>query len=244
MHHAAWEDAVFIHYYFNPVEIAGLLPADLEVDTYQGTAWVGLVLLTEAGIGPAYVPKFLKTCLSLTHHAVNVRTYVKRNGVPGIYFFSLDATSALASLGAKLLFNLPYKLAVMRRRHEIISSDTNELCVRYFFESRRRWKDAPRVSVCWDVKKGTPAKEAEIGSFEEFCVERYCLFNSLPFASSRTTHRGTIYHRPWKLKEATSLIHCESTMLQSHGIEPSRQKPRVHFSEGVSDIDFWLFQST
>eukprot|EP00854_Cymbomonas_tetramitiformis_P022732 gene22732-27445_t len=79
MHHAAWEDAVFIHYYFNPVEIAGLLPADLEVDTYQGTAWVGLVLLTEAGIGPAYVPKFLKTCLSLTHHAVNVRTYVKRN---------------------------------------------------------------------------------------------------------------------------------------------------------------------
>ena len=89
-------------------------------------AYVGVVALSELGIAPAGVlaPRLLRPLLSLlrvSHHAVNVRTYVRpaAGGPPGVYFFSLDCSHVLASFGARLLFNLPYRLARIHRSKEV-----------------------------------------------------------------------------------------------------------------------------
>src|SRR5438067_9722496 len=39
---------------------------------------------------------------------LNVRTYVTLGGKPGVFFFSLDAGSALAVAGARATYHLPY----------------------------------------------------------------------------------------------------------------------------------------
>ena len=39
---------------------------------------------------------------------LNVRTYVSVDGKPGVYFFSLDAASALAVASARTFFKLNY----------------------------------------------------------------------------------------------------------------------------------------
>ena len=108
MHHSHWDDVLFVHY---PVDTAALqqrLPPELAADEHHGVSYVGIVALTEAGIVPSSWPKgaplWLMECIGPSHFAVNVRTYVRpRSGGPaGIFFFSLDCSSLLPTLGARL----------------------------------------------------------------------------------------------------------------------------------------------
>eukprot|EP00808_Paulinella_micropora_P027952 g10008.t1 len=133
MTHGAWREALFVHWPVKPELLQQALPQGLEVDTYQGDAYIGLVLLRECEILPALLsrclPNSLATLLAVSHNAVNVRTYVKpssvaaasaklpsqQTGAGGVYFFSLDADSLAAVTMARGLFNLPYHLASMRR---------------------------------------------------------------------------------------------------------------------------------
>ena len=125
MTHGGWKDALFVHYEVDPEELQRCLPAGLVPDLLDGKAYIGVVLLMESDIRPfggQYVP------ISITHHAANVRTYVKpRNtrtgldGTPGIFFFSLDCTSVLATLGARSIFGLPYMVATMERETQPLS---------------------------------------------------------------------------------------------------------------------------
>ena len=118
MRHEAWDDALFVHYPVDADALQKLLPPGLLVDAFEGVAYIGIVCLSERGIvpWPAGIPLWLVRCLGLSHHAVNVRTYVRTaHGPPGIFFFTLECSAALPAVGARLLFNLPYCLARMRR---------------------------------------------------------------------------------------------------------------------------------
>ena len=122
MRHESWDDALFVHY---PVDAAALqrrLPPGLVVDTHDGVAYVGVVLLTESGIVPfpPRTPLWLVRWLSVSHHAVNVRTYVRpeSGGPAGIYFFTLDCSALLPTIGAFALFNLPYRYSRMEREQK------------------------------------------------------------------------------------------------------------------------------
>ncbi len=75
---------------------------------------MGVVAISELGIAPAgaLAPRPLRPLLAwlrVSHHAVNVRTYVRpeAGGPPGVYFFSLDCSHLLASLGPLFLCSLP-----------------------------------------------------------------------------------------------------------------------------------------
>lgn len=117
MKHDGWENALFVHWPVDPTVLAALLPRGLEPDILDETAWVGLVLLTERGVsahhwlGRQLVPP-------VDHFGANVRTYVRRAGVPGIFFFSLECSSWLATLGARL-GGIPYCPAWMQRSVDI-----------------------------------------------------------------------------------------------------------------------------
>lgn len=113
MKHDAWENALFVHWPVEAAVVAALLPRGLEPDVLEGSAWVGLVLLTERGVS-AHHPVGRWLVRPIDHQGANVRTYVRRGGVPGIFFWSLECSSLLASLGARLA-GIPYFPARMAR---------------------------------------------------------------------------------------------------------------------------------
>ena len=100
-----WEQLGFLHWPVDAAALAPLLPPGLDVDVFEGVAYVGIVPFTipltrAAAFGARIAPAF---------HEINVRTYVHRDGRdPGVWFFSLDATSLLAVAGARVAYRLPY----------------------------------------------------------------------------------------------------------------------------------------
>ena len=145
MVHEKWDDALFVHYRVDAEKLQQLLPEGLEVDLYgdEKSAWIGVVALTECGIIPTLLfPSWLlsfplvRSLVAMTHHAVNVRTYVRpattgpttssgddegqkqqqrERGEPGIYFFNLDCSTIPPAAGASIFFNLRYQYARMER---------------------------------------------------------------------------------------------------------------------------------
>jgi len=106
-----WDKLLFLHFPVAADLLRPLISPRLCLDTFEGTAWVGVTPFTMWGIRPTLVPSL--PVLSQSHE-LNVRTYVHMEGVPGVWFFSLDASNALAVLGARLFFGLPYFQACMR----------------------------------------------------------------------------------------------------------------------------------
>lgn len=147
-------------------------------------------------------------------HELNVRTYVHLDGVPGVWFFSLDANNRVAVLGARLAFHLPYYGARMdlQRRDRTVR-----------FASRRTdRRDAPaEFEAAW--ASGEELGEAGPGSLEFFLVERYCLYS----AQKGRLYRARIFHRPWSLRGA-NLLSCRSTMLESQGLPAPGGEPLLH----------------
>src|SRR4051794_21833802 len=100
-----WRDLLFVHWPVAASELRQLVPRTLELDTYDGTTYVSLVPFRVEAARPVGAPLHV----GLQFLEVNVRTYVRsQSGHPGVYFFSLDATSLLAVLGARVGLGLPY----------------------------------------------------------------------------------------------------------------------------------------
>ena len=111
-----WRDLVFVHWAVSPAVVAPLLPPELEVDTFEGKAYVALVPFLMTGIRCVGLPPIPGTSRTLE---TNVRTYVRRRGVarepiPAVWFHSLEAASSLAVRAARWGFGLPYFKATMR----------------------------------------------------------------------------------------------------------------------------------
>src|SRR5215470_10299103 len=106
-----WRELLFLHWEIRPDRVRRLVPPQLDLDLFEGTAYVGLVPFTMTGVRPVGllpVPRLSR------FHETNVRTYVHRAGRdPGVWFFSLDAANRLAVLGARIGFHLPYYHARM-----------------------------------------------------------------------------------------------------------------------------------
>lgn len=219
-----WSDLLFVHWRAPAAAIRPLLPASLEVDEFDGSAWVGLVLFHMSGVRPWWFPALPGIS---EFHETNVRTYVTCRGEPGVWFFSLDAANALAVRIARWRWRLRYFFAEM----SIASHES-----RITYSSQRLWPEPlPAVynvaAEVGDWLPGTgPQGEAEPGTLEFFLVERYLLFTDL--ASGRIA-RGQVHHRPYPLKAAT-LMQCEQSLLPAAGISIATPPVHVLFSPGVS----------
>jgi uncharacterized protein len=180
----AWRELLFVHWEVPVERVRALVPPDLEVDTFEGRAFVGLVPFTMPRVTVPWLP------VTLAFHETNVRTYVHRAGRdPGVWFFSLDAASRLAVLGARALFHLPYHFARMRleRRGDAVA-----------YESQRRWP-GPRpatLRATWTV--GRALGSAAPGTLEHFLCERYVLYAR----RGERLHQGRVHHPPYPLHEA------------------------------------------
>ncbi|MFO0952495.1 MAG: DUF2071 domain-containing protein [Isosphaeraceae bacterium] len=213
-----WSTLLFLHWEVSVETLRPLVPAELDLDTYNGRAYVGIVPFTMSGVRPVYLPSV--PWLS-SFHETNVRTYVHRQGKdPGVWFFSLEAANPVAVALARSLFCLPYHHARMRLQQ----SEDGPL--RY--ASWRLWPGPiPAVSDIRARPLGNPAP-ATPGTFDHFVLERYYLYAK----RGARLYRGHVHHRPYPAQSA-EVYSVDETLLSACGIERPAGPPIGHFSRGV-----------
>ena len=220
--HQTWGKLLFLHWSYSPEQIRPLVPPRLELDTFQDRAWVGVTPFTMWDVRPHGLPA---VPIASKSHELNVRTYVHYDGVPGVWFFSLDASNPLAVLGARATYSLPYYQAAMR---------LEERDGTVYFSSRRTHPGAPEARFEARWRGGEHLGEARAESREFFLVERYCLYAR----RGDTLLRARIHHRPWPLRQAT-LLACTSTMLQAKGLPESSDPPLLHMQADALRVEVW-----
>jgi uncharacterized protein YqjF (DUF2071 family) len=217
-----WGKLLFLHWSVPAESLRPLIPDPLVIDTFDGAAWIGITPFTMWGMRPAFLPPI--SFLSESHE-LNVRTYVHLDGVPGIWFFSLDASNPIATLGARITFHLPYFNARM-------SLERRDRALR--FASRRSHPHATpaEFEAAWTVGDRLPPSEP--GSLEFFLTERYALYS----AWGDALYRARIFHWPWPLHEAY-LLSFQSTMLKSQGLPTSGEGPLLHQQGEPLKVKVW-----
>jgi hypothetical protein len=231
-----WGKLLFMHWRIDEKLLRPLIPAQLEIDTFDGSAWIGVVPFTMWGIRASFLPPIPGTS---AFHELNVRTYVHHQGVPSVWFLSLDAANKLAVWGARKFYHLPYFNAQM-------SLEQTGNTIRYS-SSRRDRRGAPaELQASWIIKEpiagsmpalpGGALPQPPVSSphsLEIFLTERYCL---------DTVHKGKLYrarihHAPWPLQKA-ELISLNSSMIESHGLPTPQADPHLLYAEEIS-VDIW-----
>lgn len=215
-----WGKLLFMHWPLAPSLLRPLIPPSLSIDTFEGQAWVGVVPFAMWGVRPYFTPVVpgLNSFLEL-----NVRTYVHYDGVPGVWFFSLDINSTLATWGAREFFFLPYHNARMSLRQD-------GRAIRY--GSERAQPDAPAAfDAAWTF--GEPLAQSEPDSLAFFLTERYCLYA----ANRERLYRCRIFHDPWPLR-AAEVSAFDSTMLEALGVKTPAGDPLLHYAEALK-VDIW-----
>ncbi|HEX2445190.1 MAG TPA: DUF2071 domain-containing protein [Vicinamibacterales bacterium] len=214
-----WHDLLFAHWPVRPESVESGLPAGVELDLFDGAAWIGIVPFRMTNVAPRGVPSLPGIS---EFPEINVRTYVTAGGRPGVYFFSLDAGNALAVRAARLLLNLPYfraSIAVTRR------ADAIE------FESRR--DNEPASFRATYEPDGAPFVPVT-GSLEYFLTERYCLYH---FNRRRVPYRLDIHHPPWKLTTARAEI-ADDRIAAAAGLALGDREPLLHVAKR-QDVVAW-----
>lgn len=219
----SWRSLLFAHWRLEPERLLPHVVPSLELETYDGSAWLGVTPFLLTGFRARWLPAI--PGLS-EFRELNVRTYVRRGDRPGILFFSLDADSSLAVLGARTVFRLPYRNADMSMTEE------DDGWIRY--DCRRRPGESgasgegegAEIRFEGRYRPSGDAFRAEPGTLEHWLTERYRLY--APLAGGGLLY-GDIHHPPWTLREGEAEI-GRNTMAAPLGIELDRPPDRLHFA--------------
>jgi uncharacterized protein len=226
-----WNDLLFAHWPISPSAMAALLPPRLEVDTFDGYSWAGVVPFSMDQVRTRAIGKHCITVPTTGSFCeLNLRTYVRSraSGLPGVFFFSLDAASALAVLGARTLFHLPYFLASMRCRTQ--PDATIHYTSKRLLTSRSVRFEANYRGLGKVASLSTP------GTLEHFLTERYCLYTP----HSGRMRVGHIHHLPWPLEAAEAEIRLNE-LPAAHGISLPHRPPVLHFARELH-VYIWSLQ--
>lgn len=216
-----WHDVLFAHWPVDVEELRGSVPPEFPLDLFDGKAWIGIVPFHMTNVAPRGLPSL--PWLS-AFPELNVRTYVRVEDRPGIYFFSLDAGSVLAVHVARTVLNLPYHSATIRVR----ATDN-----RIEYESRRNGHDAAGLVAAYEPVGSV--FQADSGSVEYFLTERYCLYHR---NRRGTPYRLEIHHPPWPLQGAQGRL-ARNTMAAVNGLMLPDHEPLLHFARR-QDMVAWL----
>ena len=223
-----WCDLLFAHWPVPAAAIRSRIPERLEIETFDGTAWIAVVPFRMEAVRPRWLPAV--PWLS-AFPELNLRTYVRLDDRPGVFFFSLDATNPVAVSLARRLFRLPYFRARMscEGRGEAVA-----------YRSTRTHRGAPearfegRYGPVGEVSRAVP------GTLEHFLAERYCLYASGRSVGrpSDDLYRGEVHHGPWPLQPAEADIAVNS-LLESVGLgDAAARPPHLLFARRI-DVRVW-----
>jgi uncharacterized protein YqjF (DUF2071 family) len=210
-----WDDLLFAHWRVDADTLRPHVPEELSIDEHGGSAWIGVTPFIVTGLRARGL---LPLPLVSSFRELNVRTYVTHDDKPGIWFFSLDASSQVAVEAARRVYRLPY----FRARINVAHRDG-----RIVYECARHEGKAfsGTYAPIGDVSP------AAAGSLEHFLTERYCLYAR----DGTRLYRADIHHRPWPLQEAEATIDLNT--MPPDGI-PLEGEPLLHFSRR-QDVVIW-----
>ena len=207
-----WEDLLFAHWRVEPGELRPFLPARVEPDLYDGSAWVSVVAFVMLGTRAPGAPRWA----ALGPIAeLNVRTYVHVDGVRAIWFLSLDASSSLFANLGRVLYGLSYRVSRM-------AAATENGRIHYLSACRQ-------AAFAAIYRPSGPRFLARPGSLEHFLVERYRLFAE----RNGRLITATVAHEPWPMRAAEARI--EVNRMAPPGLV-FRGPPLVHFADGVDAL--------
>lgn len=213
----SWRDLLFAHWPIEASALRPLVPDGLKIQEFDGAAWIAVVPFRMTGVMRRTLPDL--PWIS-AFPELNVRTYVERDGRPGVWFLSLDATNPFAVWAARRFFHLPYHQARMTLVDEGDHIDYR----------------SARGDARFEGSYG-PISDAYVaapGSLEHWLTERYCLY-----ARDRAgvLWRNDVHHAPWPLQGAKAELRV-NTMLQTHGLKVSGAPSLLHFARRI-DVVAW-----
>ncbi len=218
-----WRELLFVHWEYPAAAIQATLPEGLHVDTFAGKAWLGFVPFFMRNVRPRFLPGLPRLSNFME---LNVRTYVyDEAGMPGVWFYSLDANQPLAVKIARRFFHLPYEHAAME------SSRTAAGAIHY--RSLRLGTAEPTI---FEYAPGAELPTAAPGSLEFFLIERYRLF---AFAHGRL-RSGAVFHQPYPLCEASVTAWDDRLFALDGFASPGRAPDHLIMSRGVDVTIFPL----
>ena len=217
-----WNRLLFAHWPVPAKEIREWVPNGLAVDTYEGSAWVGIVAFDSdrsrlRGLPP--VPGISR------FPEVNVRTYVTCGNRRGVLFLSMDAAHRLAAAFARKVLSLPYHYAQMKFRTE---GDAT-----YVF-SRRTPESTQAAQFEAVYRPVSGAYSPDPGSLTHWLTSRYALYAY----GRKGLYRLDIYHPPWSLRQAEAKI-ARNTLMDSLRLHPLAAEPLCHYAERMQVVA-WL----
>jgi uncharacterized protein len=222
-----WHHLLFAHWPIPEAVMRPLIPPAMALDTFEGEAWVAVVPFCMRHVRPRALPSV--PWLSFFAE-LNVRTYVRVEGKPGVFFFSLDAANPIAVAIARSLYHLPYFRA---RMHGHVGAATQQVDYR----SRRTHGGAPAAEFAASYAPVGEVFHALPGSLEHWLVERYCLYS---LDRRGRVYRGDIHHLPWPIQVAEADFEVNS-MAQAAGLTLPACKPLLHFARQL-EVVAWPIQ--
>ncbi|MFJ8065723.1 YqjF family protein [Psychrobacillus sp. NPDC096426] len=204
-----WHHVLFLHWPVPPEEVRKYIPAELELDLYEGKAWIGLVFFQVKRNRPRLIPPLpgLRSFLQL-----NVRTYVTNKGKAGVHFFSLDANHPFIVKLATFGGFLPYRNAEIN-----IKKHKKTFSIHYKCEHQKK------IFLTTFQPIGRPIESTQLNTW---LTERYCLWTK----TKGRLYRVDINHSPWRLQNVTGIV-CENTIASFFQKDNYKEEcPLVHYS--------------
>jgi hypothetical protein len=212
-------NVLFASWPVDPSVVDAHLPEELQVDTYDGRAWLSAVPLLTAGVRPRGAPERVGARIP----ELNFRTYVTCDGVPGVYFLSIDAQSVLGVLGARLVHHLPYHYARISVR------GVND---RVHFDSKRLQPGDRPAHFTTSYRPVEERFGADPGSRAHFLTERYRYFTQDPSERIRVAE---LDHDRWPLYHAVADVDV-NTLFTAAGFAEPDTEPVLYYSPGVDAV--------
>jgi uncharacterized protein YqjF (DUF2071 family) len=230
-----WRDLLFLHWAVSPEVLRRHIPPQLELDLFEGTAYIGLVPFTMTGVRPVGVPPVWGLS---SFHETNLRTYVRSGSrEPGVWFFNLEAANSIAVRLARAWFHLPYHRASMLLEHESPPRLQPAALPTIVYAGVRRWPGPLPASYTIRATPIGAPRSAQPGTLEHFLIERYFLYT----LANNQVFQGQVYHTTYPI-HSVKLHSLEENILASWEIKRPDAAPLTHYSQGV-DVDVFALRS-
>jgi uncharacterized protein len=215
-----WYDLTALHWRYQPAEVQALLPRGFVVDTFDGSAWVGLIPFHMHRIRVPGLPPF--GSLS-SFPETNIRTYIiDATGRRGVWFLSLDITRLLPTFVARIGYHLPYYWSAMA----IAGEGHGDGATRRYTSRRRRPSVEATSHV--SVRIGRPITGRDLTELDHFLTARWALGTTF----GRKLMWAKISHPPWPI-HAAEVLECDESLVEAAGLRPPDGEPVVRWSPGV-----------
>lgn len=176
-----WHNTMFFHWKVPPELLERYIPEGIELDTKDNTAWVSLVAFEVKNMRLRSLPPIPYIS---NFNEINLRTYVIKDGIPGIYFFSIETDKFIEVILTRMFIGLPYEKSKMKRTLNSLCSENkiSDYHLNIEFDDRTKW-----------------IKKTEL---DKWLTERLSLYENC----NNKIYRFDIHHKEWKIRDFNAEI--------------------------------------